>query len=101
KSRFAVKMPNLDFFDSPVKARPCRGAPRRRGFLDAGAPLVPGDGHASRRDVDGAPGGVLQVSPVASIRHVRLVCQPDVDLAAAEPRLEIGPVEAERSIVAC
>src|SRR5215831_18246229 len=59
-----------------------------------------GNGHASHRDVEGALGGGLQVRPVASIRHVRLACQPDVDLAAAEPRLELRHGEAIRGIVA-
>jgi hypothetical protein len=66
---------------------------------DGGAPLAPGDGHASRRDVEGAPGGVLKVGPVAGVRHVRLACQPDVDLAAAEPLLKVGHVEADRGVV--
>src|SRR5207253_2582139 len=76
-------------------ARPCREAPKRRVLPDTGAPLAPGDGHASRRNVEGALGGVVQVGPVASIRHVRLACQPDVELAAAEPRLEVGHVKAD------
>src|SRR5215470_2108731 len=70
------------------------------GAPDAGAPLAPGDGHASRHHVEDTPGDGLQVSPVASIRHVRLACQPDVDLTAAEPHLEVGHVQANRGVVA-
>ena len=72
---------------------PCREAPKRRVLPDAGTPLAPGDGHTSHRNVESALGGVLQVSPVARIRHVRLACQPDVELAAAEPRLEVARLD--------
>ena len=66
---------------------------------NARAPLARGAGRASRRDIEGAPGGVPQATPVASIRHVRLACQPDVDLTAAKPHLEVEHVQANRGVV--
>jgi hypothetical protein len=57
-------------------------------------------GHASRRDIEDALGGVVKVSPVASVCHIRLTCQSNVDLTAAQPLLEVRHVEADRCVMA-